>query len=203
MPFQKTHYVCLFIKEKKKTIFVLSLSSRRAPSPSVSLTPHPPLVTLYVLNKEAMLLHRICNEERWPSGRRRSPAKRVRGHKPPSRVQIPPSPPHTHSVFLRFLPNHRSLPTIEAHPFTLVCRSMYLHSSRITELAAGEPRTFKSPSLLFQSEGGYESGVSISFQSIENLLFPRHYRICVKKIDCTSVKNLPRGGVELEDLAST
>src|SRR5215469_12955214 len=31
--------------------------------------------------------------ERWPSGRRRAPAKGVYGLKPVSRVRIPPSPP--------------------------------------------------------------------------------------------------------------
>jgi hypothetical protein len=34
--------------------------------------------------------------ERWPSGRRHSPAKGASGHKPGSRVRIPPSPPRQH-----------------------------------------------------------------------------------------------------------
>ena len=37
--------------------------------------------------------------ERWPSGRRRSPAKRV-GVMSPSRVQIPPSPPGQSEICL-------------------------------------------------------------------------------------------------------
>jgi len=67
----------------------------------------------------------------------------------------------------------------------------------ITEFAAGEhPLAHDLMHLL-----------SCHFEpQARNYLLPyssRHYRICVKKIDCTSVKNLPRAAVELEDLAST
>src|SRR4051794_35596893 len=38
-------------------------------------------------------LLRLPGTEKWPSGRRRRPAKALRGESPPSRVRIPPSPP--------------------------------------------------------------------------------------------------------------
>ncbi len=41
------------------------------------------------------------HEERWPSGRRRSPGERVSGYKTASWVQIPPSPPIFLEVKLR------------------------------------------------------------------------------------------------------
>ena len=67
--------------------------------------------------------------------------------------------------------------------------------SDITEFAAGEHPQAYVPLTSIQP---------VRAELVEARIFSsRHYRICVKKIDCTSVKNLPRAGVELEDLAST
>src|SRR5690606_18904872 len=67
--------------------------------------------------------------ERWPSGRRRSPAKRVRGVLAPSRVQIPPSPlrwcsPVVGELFTKLpsrrIPGHPDLAiTVQGHERTL------------------------------------------------------------------------------------
>ena len=73
-----------------------SVPSRKLPRPARngSALPRSRIRVVSLLYLAAMSLSRSL-WERWPSGRRRTPAKGV-GIKSPSRVRIPPSPPFTH-----------------------------------------------------------------------------------------------------------
>ena len=72
------------------------MPSRKLPRPARngSAQPSSRIRVVSLLYLAAMSLSRSL-WERWPSGRRRTPAKGV-GIKSPSRVRIPPSPPFTH-----------------------------------------------------------------------------------------------------------